>query len=415
MRVVFVVVATALLSLSPGPSAAAGTCPLPPTLEGVAGHLLFRLTVDKDGQVTFVQPVYTIVEPASSLRPLTKELTRCLKRRRYDDLAVGGKWAADFPVYTSFHFFRRGAPDAPVVELGRGRRMPVDQIEEMRRQKLALAHRLLAGSSVKEAQGPGWILITDAGSETLAAAKKAIAAASRAFDAIFPGLPPIPGSSPVTVFMFSDADEFNQVAAFDNVVRPIGEPAGEYASWDRMVYMTASSDMPLPIVAGITAHEVTHHLVAQRLYGSQRRPPIWVTEGIAVLVECLRPPGPDGLDLGRFQRGKVFKGPFQWRASAEAYLEALRRASEGAGLPKLSVLFDEDWDVDSSLAYGMSWLLVHYLVNGDGGSHRAAFQRWLTSSDAGGGGASLAAALNMPLAAIDAALPAYVKSLQSRH
>jgi len=405
--------AVAQISIDPVP-AQKSSCTLPPTLQGVTGHVLFRYRVNQKGRVEFVKPLYTSVEPPDQAAALTGSLADCLKERQHP---VRGRtdFHVSVPMLMAFHFFRPIPTGASLVRIFGGRQVPRIVLEAMNQEKMALAGKLLSGSGFKEVRGGGWVLRTDVNSATRKTIQDGLEFSTLAFDAAFPATPPVPEASPLTIFVFRDGEEFQQVAAFDNLVPHGGMIAGEYTPWDRLIYTEAGADRPLKQVAAVVAHEATHHIVSQRLYTGGRTPPFWVNEGIATFVECLRAGGREGLDLAAVDRSKAFKGPYQWRAHANVYLDALASAGD-ARLPKLSVLLGDHPDGEipyaTDLVYGTSWLLVHYLINAEGGRYRTPFRDWMMDAASSGEPDSLAAGLGRPLAEIEANLRDYLRSLR---
>jgi hypothetical protein len=290
----------------------------------------------------------------------------------------------------------------------------------MREEKLRLATlllqrvkpRLLTDAVYREAAGRGWLLRANVTEQHFEAARQALEFAARAFDASFPAAPPAPADKPLTVLLLQNEREYTQVIAFENFLPLRFRSAGRYSSWDRTI-TTAMADMPAGLWTRTLAHEATHHFIAQRLY-SGKRTPMWVNEGIAAFVECLRA-GPE-IDLAGLERGKIAAAPHVWNRPAEEYLQILREARADGRLASAgrvtSRAFDEEFrSADPQLAYGQAWLLVHYLMNAADAKHREGFRRWLASPSSEGDGAALAAALGSPLEQIDTALPAYIDGL----
>jgi hypothetical protein len=164
-----------------------------------------------------------------------------------------------------------------------------------------------------------------------------------------------------------------------------------------MIY-GAVAGRPIPVVAGILVHEATHHLVTQRLYGGSRLPPLWVNEGIAVYIECLKRGSAGVIHLAALDHGKHVAAQKMWPRPADEYLSELGRAVAQGRLPGLSDLVSGSLDgrflsEEQKILYGTSWLLVHYLVNAENGKYRDGFRSWLldgqAQADAGGLAASI--------------------------
>jgi hypothetical protein len=372
---------------------------------------LLRLTADERGRVLWVKALYSTIEPAKKRKAVMKALSKCLKKRQYPQAAVGVDWEVRTEFLLAFHYFDPIPEEAPKMQISTGRSVPLAWLEEMRQEKVRLAGRLLARSRQRQVAGKGWLLRTDVSQEVVRDIVSSLEFAASAFDAAFPGVPPVPESSPVTIFVFRGEDKLHQVAAFDNVEQIRGRLGGEYSPRDRLIYTHAAEETPPAVIAGTIAHEATHHFVAQRLYAGERRPPFWVTEGIAVLIQCLEDDSAAGLDLSRFRRGKMFKGRWQWKAPAEWHLDTLERSLRTESLPSLRTLLGSEWELSTDIAYGMSWLLVHYLINGEEGKHRAAFTAWVASPSGEGDGESLATALGVTLEELEGAVLEHLKRI----
>lgn len=399
--------------LAMGPAAASDgqvSCPLPDELAAVRGHVLLRLTADETGRILWAKSVHSTIEPAKTGKKVVDALSRCLKQKPFPHARIYGGGPVRQEFLLAFHYFAPVEAGAERVTLSGGRSVPAAWLEEMREGKIELAESLLQASKTRRVDGAGWSLRTDVAPEVARDIESGLTFAARAFDAAFPGAPPAPDSTPVAIFVFSDDDKLNQVAAFDNLSRATSL-AGEYSSADRMIYMSAGLSQPPAVVAGNIAHEATHHFVAQRLYRGDGRPPFWVTEGIAVLIECLDQSSPEGIDLSRFQRGKLFKGPWRWKAPAEGYIDALDDAVRRHEEFPLEKLLLSGRPTRADLAYAASWLLVHYLMNADEGKHRAAFTAWIGGSAGGRDIDTLTEALGMSFEDLDQAVRAHLEEI----
>lgn len=385
------------------------TCDLPPALSGVSGHVLMRYTVNIHGLVNFVEPVFSQVEPPGRTEDLVGHLETCLQQWKYPPADKIG-WAKSFmELMLAFHYFRPATAPGDMATLPGGRQVPRAWLDEMREMKLALADRLLAGPLKKELTGEGWVLRTNVRPAERAALAQAIEGAQESFSAVFPGLPAAGGHSMV-LLVFGEEDHFKQVSAFDNLYSRL-QPGGAYLPEERVAYtFAAARQAPLRISQNYVRHEVTHHLVHQRL-AAGRDVPYWVDEGIACYVELLRAPKKGKVDRFRFVRGSQAEGSFHWNSPADDYLEAFQRAH--GRLPDPARFLEGRFDsIDSKLAYGLSWILVHYLLNAEEGKLKEPFIRWMTGSMGTTDDPGLDAALGRPADQIFSALAAHVDSMK---
>jgi hypothetical protein len=388
-------------------------CPLPGDLSTVTGHILVRVTANEKGQVLFVKDLYATIEPSKIRKSVVKSLKQCLGRRTFPEAVTQAGYAIRTDFLLAFHYFPPVRDDAPRIQISPGRRVPEQWLEEMREERNRLADSLLVPSYRTESSGAGWRLHTDVTPGFRQTIETALRFAEEAFNAAFPGSPQVPEASPVTIFVFRNEDRLQQVAAFDNIYATRAGLRGQYDSRDQTIVSYAGLETPEPEVAGTIAHEATHHFVSQRLYDQGRRnPSFWVTEGIAVMIQCLDPDDIDGLSIARFRRGRMFKGAWQWKAPAEEHIDNLEAGLRRNDLEHVGPMLRGEGNIRLDLAYATSWLLAHYLMNADGGSHRDAFRAWMAGPEGEDGNAtSLADALGMTIDELEGALRTHMQAI----
>jgi hypothetical protein len=385
-------------------------------LGDVRGHLLFGFSVSAEGRVGNVRLAYDRVEHAESRESLIKALTACINAWKFRPATKDGRRADSYQL-TPFHFFKPAPVDDIEVPIPGGRTIGLSRIHEMSEEKLLLAEKLLAGRTYSKLEGEGWVLRTNVRRKFARDLEKALDLASEAFDTIFPSTPTIPEGVPVEIVLFRDIYDYTLVVAFDNLLP--GRAAGDaaYSPDDHTIYAALGAKPPA-IFTDLLVHEATHHLIDMRLYGGNRRAPTWVSEGIASFIASIKRSHRKGIDLARVERGRESGGGFIWKREAESFLDMLKATMKKGALPPLQELmegeFDESFYKGSwDLFKGISWALVHYLINADGGKYREAFERWILSKEGSTGDAqSLATALGKPLPEIEAALPAHIKSMK---
>jgi len=215
------------------------------------------------------------------------------------------------------------------------------------------------------------------------------------------------------VLVFGEEDLFRRVAAFDNLFIRF-TPGGEYLPQERIAYTFASrKEGPLRISQDYLRHEVTHHLVFQRLAGGRGAPPYWVNEGIASYVELLRPPKKGAVDRFKFVHGQQAEGVYRWKSHSDTFLEAYHRAAAGNRLPDpAAFLRGEIKEMPVDLAYGLSWIVTHYLVNAENGELYAPFVRWMTTTMGTDDDPGLTKALGRTPEQIFSALAAHVDAMK---
>jgi len=361
------------------------SCTLPESLAGVAGHVLVRYTVNEAGKVNFVQPAFAVAEPPEKQQALIDSVVSCVGGWSYrppkTELkhSVSGNPTFSVELLQAFHYFKPGLADTETVEIEDGKRAPKRHIDEMRALKLKLARTLIEGSDRAVKEGKGWTVETNVRPKDRELLLGGVSFAIDGFGKVFETARPLPETEKLTLLLFGKEDEFNQVAAFDNLFRG-AKPAGQYTSWDRMAYtFAAGREHPLKHSLNYVIHETTHHLVYQQLASKDRQPPYWVNEGIATYMELLKPDKSGAFELFPFKRGRQVEGNFSWNSKAEGYLEAFDRHVKAGTLPDLArFMGPENMRMEVDLLYGLSWLLTHYMINGENGSLRKTYEKWLT-------------------------------------
>jgi hypothetical protein len=388
------------------------SCDLPAALKGVSGHVLMRYTINREGLVNFVEPVFSRVEPAARSAEVIGHLKSCLSEWKYAPGDTSGWAKAYLELLLAFHYFRPTPAPQETVTLPGGRKVPRSWMAEMRQMKIDLGDELLKGPLVKELSGDGWSLKTNVKPAERTPLSHAIQEAEETFSSIFPGKSEAEGP-PMVVLVFGERDQFTRVAAFDNLFVRF-TPGGEYLPEERIAYTFASkSEGPLRMSLDYLRHEVTHHLVYQRLAGGRGDPPYWVNEGIASLIELLRPRKKGEVDRFRFQRGGQAEGAYSWRSKSDDFIGAFEKAAAAQRLPDpAAFLRGEMKEMPVDLAYGLSWIVVHYLLNAEQGQLQAPFVRWMTTTMGTADDPGLAKALGRTPEHIFSALPAHVESMK---
>ena len=416
-RAGFLAIALTVVTLGGSPASEfaplqAPDCELSPELKAVTGHVLFRYQVSSEGAVEAIWELYGSAEPESYREDFIAHLRGCLESWRYTPATLG-KIPVPVQMLMAFHYFEPEPHGAPAIDTPEGRSIPLRHFHIMRDEKLALASRLLEGPDYAEIAGKGWLVRTDVAADQRADLIAAIERAARVFDQAFPGAPEPTDASSLTVLLFRTKDEFNQVAAFDNILRMRGFLAGQYSPQELTAY-SSLGDQPVELAIAVLVHEATHHLVHQRLFQDGRPPPYWVNEGIATFVQLVR--DMENLNLSHFDRGQHRSGDYRWLGQGEHYLQVITRGQKS--MPDLGAFLSQSPDlgpIDTDISYGLSWLIVHYLITGDQGAHREKFESWLLTDARAGDGDSLLRALGTSEDALQGALEKHRKKMRSSY
>ena len=225
-------------------------------------------------------------------------------------------------------------------------------------------------------------------------------------------------------FLFYSFYKFNQLLDGDFRFRTF-RPKGHYGSdLDVITLHTDAGDGGA--LADSLIHEAAHQLVMQRLFGGGQLPALWVNEGLAAYF---------GFTLadeqGAFQRafigGKsavLIKGStkdpgIERKQSLKRAKDGLRAAGkQSVGLIERIVSIDgpdEFYGNHASLNYAASWMLVHFLLHGEDGTHATAFQRYLDLERQGRGGpAAFYETVELAPDQLEASVAAHAKSLKAR-
>jgi hypothetical protein len=391
----------------------------PGEASSITGHALFEYVVEVPGTVEGINLLYADVRPPERQSAFIADLTECLRRWTFEPATVDGAPAAA-RMKVAFHRQPPTPAGAAEVLLPNGRTVPMALVDEMRSATLAFTESLLKGRDYKEAKGDGWRLRTDLPESALDDVQNAIAFARRALSEI---LPPRPGSAAappdradVTLILFKDQEKFRQLSAFDNLVPERAPIAGEYDPQFRLIY-SAAGDTPFALFARVMAHEATHHFLTQR-WPPGSWPPRWLNEGMAQYIEFLKPSKSGKVRLDALDRGDVMQlatisgrngvrnGYVLWHKPVEA---ALRDLPGDLSRVDVAALLDGRLDRDffhenQKSVYDVSWLVVHFLMNGDDTRHREAFRSWMLDPATEKNGAALAAATGIPAAELPARL-----------
>jgi hypothetical protein len=399
-------------------------CEEAPGDAALTGHALFSYRIETTGQVGAIQLLYADVQPADRKAGYLAGVTRCLEKWKYRPATVNGI-PASVIMNVAFHHFPPATGDVEKVSMPDGKSVAVSLLKQVRAATLAYMDSLLKDRKPRESKGDDWVVRTDLPKSALDDVQGAIEFARRVFDEAFPGPGGQAGAQGVTVILFKDEKDYQHLSAFDNFIPNRAPIAGQYDSEFRMIY-SALGSMPMPIFARTVAHEATHHFAAQRLSGPQGRIPRWLGEGIAQFVECARRAKPGQVRLEALDRGvaeqsaflmvraEAYTGSFVYQKRAE---DALSNLQENLGSVDVAALVDdrleEHFFGEGALTlYDVSWLLVHYMMNGDGRQHREAFRKWVMDTGAPKNAETLAAATGIPTQDLPGRLSTYLAQIK---
>ena len=293
------------------------------------------------------------------------------------------------------------------------------------RQFVERADRLIRDKNYRSAEGPRYRIQTDDPRLDLAAVGGLLDAFAGFFDGVWPveSAPAAP-AEPARVFLFYSFHKYNQLLQGD-FSRELVRPVGHYGSaLDALVIHTdaeGGEGLPQTLV-----HEAAHQLVHRRFYPGEARASTWADEGLATYFgntfmdsERKFHAGVVGGKRIALLRGAREEGRTDARARLARVRQALERSREGGpSAAALLVSADEPAEFYGEGVlerYDLSWVLVHYLLHGDGGRHAEGFRRFLALDAAGrGDAAALERETGLELRTLDAALAAHLKTIEVR-
>lgn len=222
-------------------------------------------------------------------------------------------------------------------------------------------------------------------------------------------------------FLFYSFYKYNQLLSGDWRFRD-ERPKGHYRRGIAAITLHTDADGARN-VADAMIHESAHQLVEERIYTKGFASSPWVSEGLATYFgytyrdrDGKFHPGVIGGKEITLIRDATRGAPSESKTRLQ---ELKRHAKSRNASPKVTdVISIREPDVFYSQArwtYPASWVVVHYLLHGDGGNYRPAFMRYIHVERLGRGGAeALYRELGTNPDDFNTAVTAYLKRLSSR-
>lgn len=225
------------------------------------------------------------------------------------------------------------------------------------------------------------------------------------------------------VFMFYSFYKFNRLLEGDFRFRDV-RPKGHYGSLFDVITLHTDADGP-EVLGDALVHEAAHQLVDRRLYASGHIPSLWLSEGLASYFGYTRMD-----ETGTFLPGEIggkatelIRGVRGKSGESRSRLKTLRRlfgSADSDAAPIVErVLSIEDpnrfYGENAQQNYGVSWLLVHYLLHGDDGAHADGFLRYLRGETSGRRGPDeLYRSIGIDAGELERRLARYLKRVKAR-
>jgi len=225
------------------------------------------------------------------------------------------------------------------------------------------------------------------------------------------------------VFLLYSFHKFNKLMGAD-FARSGFRPQGHYGAFYDVITLHTDGGDPAGLPDTLV-HEAAHQLVAQQLYGTGAPSSHWISEGMGSYF------GHTHMSAdGRFHSGAiggkeiaVIRGanPAKDKSAArrlKGVKEAFRKASSSELLLTQSVIaMDTPQDYyggDAELHYGVSWMLIHFLLHADQGVHVEPFVRYLKlEAQAQGGPGVFYETIGMRPSELDHAVTEHVRGLRA--
>ena len=212
-------------------------------------------------------------------------------------------------------------------------------------------------------QSKNFHLIGNASEKNIRAVATRLEQFRETFRLLFPGMK-IASSTPTTVIVFKSAAAYRPFKP----KRPDGKPddgiAGYFQSGDDVNYITLSTEGETEDTFGTIFHEYTHFMLDTSI-GKANIPP-WFNEGLAEYYQTYKIEEDQKVTLGIVQSG---------------HLNLLQQTK----LIPLNQFFAIDnyslhanGDHSRSIFYAQAWVLMHYLIQGNGGNNVKSLERFLS-------------------------------------
>lgn len=167
----------------------------------------------------------------------------------------------------------------------------------------------------------------------------------------------------------------------------------------------------------VLVHEATHHFNHLYLGLKDTEDCTWLDEGLATYIglsgftrDNQLKPGEVNLYLARKSGSTISTAT---PAGMAFYLINKVKSGKPIGLERILYAIKQDfYSVDSVYNYGVSWILVHYLLHSDNGSHRESFFNFLKQAQLGNHSVQqLETSLGLKVPQLEAKLKKYVLRL----
>lgn len=287
---------------------------------------------------------------------------------------------------------------------------------------LALADRIIQDTSYASRTTDHYVLKTDDPRLDAATAASLLESFRTWFDGFWSGrLPLRPYAEPSRAYLFYSFNKYNQILTGNP---RFGEfrPNGHYTPIEDVIVLHTDS-VPPGDLPEVLVHEAAHQLVTNELYGVERSPSLWVSEGLAGYFGMTLRDAKEGFQVGSIGRKGVSLAREGERSSGAGPRFQLDAAKKILGAAREGSLERLIRTTDRAVFYGpgiaqnesAAWLLVHYLFHGDGGAHAEAFVQYLKQEIAGAGGADVFyATVGVAPDELQARWVAYGKKLKAR-
>lgn len=301
---------------------------------------------------------------------------------------------------------------------------PEEDVEEGLEEFLARAERLVRDRNYRSASSERYRVQTDDPRLDSRAAVALLDTFRDYFDAFWQGRMELaPYDDQSRVFLFYSFHKFNEALEGDFRYRTY-RPTGHYGALFDVITLHTDADGRGNLEDALI-HEAAHQLTDRRLYAGEFAPSRWVSEGLAQYFGYTWAD-----DSGGFRRGevggksaKLLRGVRGSNAELRGKLRSagtsLKKAGAEAGALVDRVISIRDpnrfYGEEAPLNYGVSWLLVHFLLEGEEGARVDGFIRYLELEKRGRGGSdAVYREIGLGPDELGSALSAHLKRLNVR-
>lgn len=264
------------------------------------------------------------------------------------------------------------------------RRLTLEEREEFRQRFLENAAGLIKDRNYRFAAGERYKVMTDDPRLRPQQAVELLESFHEFFESFWDGRLQLAEYNEVSpVFLFYSFYKFNKIVSGEERFGDF-RPSGHYRSYLDMITLH-SDGMPPQDLPGTLLHEAAHQLVAMRLNGGRSFNAPWLSEGLASYFEFTYR-NADGAwlagEVGGMHLFMVRGAPRKRSGTVRKRIRDFNRKvkkQEGWSLDDITGITSRQQFYGTGVLdrYIVSWLLVHFLLHGEGGKYSPALFEYM--------------------------------------